>query len=78
MTAEDDALRGAVGAGERHQHVAGGVDGDFQPDRFGRGADQVVRALLAGSVGVAGDAYAIGRCRAEHVEQLLRPGRCRG
>src|SRR5208283_4418439 len=54
---------------QRHQHVAGRIDGDLQPQRLRLGAHQVVRALLARTVGVAGDADAVEACLAQRVEQ---------
>ena len=59
MAAEHDPFGSAVLARECHVKVAGGIGVCFQTQTLGGGADEVVGGLLAGAVGVAGDAYTV-------------------
>jgi hypothetical protein len=72
VAAEDDPLFPAVAAGQRHVEVAGGVGVGFQPQALGGGADEVVGGLLAGTVGVAGDADAVEGLLVEGLEEAGR------
>ncbi len=74
MTAEDDPLRLAVSAGEGDVEVAGGVGVCFEPQALGGGADQVVCGLLAGAIGVAGDADAVESLLVQGFEQASGEG----
>ena len=69
MRAHDDALGAAVSSRQRQRQVANGVEGDLEPDRFGRRPDQVMRRLLTSAVAVADDTAAAACGAAERLEQ---------